>query len=114
MEDLCRIYERFMEDLWKIYGGLIEALWRIYDGFPPQGCFFLVAAPLGLGFVSYGFLTDIRHVFMMDLWMIYEGFIDDFWGFMEDLWRIYGGFRGIYGGFMEDLWRIYGGFMEDL
>jgi hypothetical protein len=46
--------------------------------FPPQGCFFLVAAPLGLGFVSYGFLTDIRHVFMMDLWMIYEGFIDDF------------------------------------
>ena len=78
LEDLWRIYERFMEDLWKIYGGLIEALWRIYDGFPPQGCFFLVAAPLGLGFVSYGFLTDIRHVFMMDLWMIYEGFIDDF------------------------------------
>ena len=46
---------------------------------------------------------------MMDLWRIYEGFMEDlcriYGGFMMDLWRIYGGF-------MEDLWRIYGGFRQ--
>ena len=120
MEDLWKIYERFMEGLWRIYDGCMEDLlmrlaadsllsrWQLYFAF----CMNLYELDFLRVFRFSSFSQGSSFASRSRAWATDMSFMSQsaflcIGGFMEDLCRIYGRF-------MMDSWKVYGGFMKVL
>jgi hypothetical protein len=114
MEDLWKLYARFMEVRWKIYGGFMKHLWRVSGCFLARWCgevslveFWVVCL------ISVRLLADfvvLKCFWWNSGWWISGGFCGSGW-FVVEVWVDWWNSGGISG---EFLWlKVSGGFLVD-